>query len=359
MSLHPNKRRYAAMVGVGGVGSGIFFALEGNHTLGREESRGGRLLDRRDYCKLHIVSHYVKRLLGPDFAVIPVGKVGDDQVGVTLLEEMRQAGLDLRYMERSAGERTLFAVCFIYPDGSGGNLTGNHSACASVDDSFVGRAEPEFVRLAGKGIALAMPEVPLPARRKLLEFGTTYGFLRAASFTSAEMRQIVQDDTLQLVDLLGINLDEAAAAVGISTEDKDPEVIVEAAVEALSSIDNRLQITITAGRRGSWSWDGRSLIHLPAFPANVASTAGAGDAHLAGIIAGLTAGLPLAGAHELGALTAALSITSPHTINPDVDRGSLREFASAIRAPLSDALRELLANTSRGAQHGQSRKTYA
>ncbi len=342
--LTPSQYRYAAMIGVGGVGSGIFFALEGNHTLGREESRGGRFLDRRDYCKLHIVSHYVKRLLGPDFAVIPVGRVGDDQIGASLLAEMRQVGLDLRYMERAEGEPTLFAVCFIYPDGSGGNLTGDHSACASVDPSFVSRAEPDFVRFAGKGIALAMPEVPLQARMKLLELGTTYGFLRVASFTSAEMRQVVVDDSLLRVDLLGINLDEAAAAMGISPEDRGPEAIAENAVQTLSSLNNSLQVSITAGRKGSWSWDGTWLVHVPAFPAKVVSTAGAGDAHLAGIIAGLTAGLPLLEAHRLGALTAALSVTSPHTINPEIDRDTLREFAAAIQAPVSEPLRALLAN---------------
>ena len=57
------SRRYRAMIGAGGIGSGAFFALDGEHTLGREESRSGRLLDRRDYCKLHIISHYVKALL--------------------------------------------------------------------------------------------------------------------------------------------------------------------------------------------------------------------------------------------------------------------------------------------------------
>ena len=56
--------RYRALIGTGGIGSGMFFALDGNHTLGREESRSGHFLDRRDYCKLHIVSHYVRRLLG-------------------------------------------------------------------------------------------------------------------------------------------------------------------------------------------------------------------------------------------------------------------------------------------------------
>lgn len=51
---------YQAMIGTGGIGSGVFFALDGDHTLGREESRSGRFLDKRDYCKLHIISHYVK-----------------------------------------------------------------------------------------------------------------------------------------------------------------------------------------------------------------------------------------------------------------------------------------------------------
>ena len=60
------SRRYDVVVGTGGIGSGIFLALEGNRTLGREESRPADLLDQRDYCKLHIVSHYVRRLLGPD-----------------------------------------------------------------------------------------------------------------------------------------------------------------------------------------------------------------------------------------------------------------------------------------------------
>ena len=55
---------YHKIVGVGGIGSGIFFALEGNHTLGRNESRTATLLPVRDYCKLHIVLHYVAKLLG-------------------------------------------------------------------------------------------------------------------------------------------------------------------------------------------------------------------------------------------------------------------------------------------------------
>ena len=99
--------RYRALIGTGGVGSGSFFALEGDHTLGREESRAGRFLDRQDYCKLHIVTHYVQVLLGPGFHVIPASKVGDDDIGRRLLIEMQEIGLDTRYIVVSPGDATL------------------------------------------------------------------------------------------------------------------------------------------------------------------------------------------------------------------------------------------------------------
>ena len=168
----------------------MFFALDGNHTLGREESRSGHFLDRRDYCKLHIVSHYVCRLLGRGFPVIPLGMVGADEVGDRLLGEMAEVGLDLRYVGRAEGRGTLYALCLIYPDGSGGNVTENDSACAAVDAGWIARAEAEFARFAGAGIALALPEVPLEARQKLLALGTAHGFLRVASFTTAEILEL-------------------------------------------------------------------------------------------------------------------------------------------------------------------------
>lgn len=328
MGREASRYRYRALIGTGGIGSGVFFALDGDHTLGREESRSGRFLDRRDYCKLHIVSHYVQALLGPDFTTIPIGKVGRDEVGDRLLAEMREVGLDLRYVEQVDDRPTLFAVCFIYPDGSGGNLTANDSACAAVNGEQVQHAEPDFARYAGQGIALALPEVPLAARRALLEMGSRYGFLRAASYTSAELGQAAREGDLSHVDLLAVNLDEAAAAAGLPAEARPPEAIVEAAVGVLSSRHPGLWLTITAGSRGSWSWDGSALAYVPAYRVPVVSTAGAGDAHLAGTLAGLARGMTLAEAHELGALTAAMSVTSPHTINKEITRHSLRVFVA-------------------------------
>jgi sugar/nucleoside kinase (ribokinase family) len=346
LQVDVSASRYQAMIGVGGIGSGTFFALSGNHTLGREESRGGRFLDRRDYCKLHIVSHYVKTLLGPDFCTIPIGLVGDDEVGRRLVDEMVDAGLEMSYVKRSSGDQTLFSFCFVYPDAGGGNLTTDDSACGKVDAVYVALAEPEFARYTACGLALAVPEVPLEAREKLLQLGTQYGFYRVASFAAEEVSAAIDMGMLQRTDLLALNVDEAAAAAGLSL-DTLPESnyafeAAKTAVEGLRGKNPDLLISITAGKNGSWSWDGEELVHVPAFQAEVVSTAGAGDAHLAGIIAGLVAGLTLPQAQELGTLVAAHSVTSPHTIDKRINRRTLQSFADKSQAPICDVVKTLL-----------------
>jgi sugar/nucleoside kinase (ribokinase family) len=334
--------RYQALLGTGGIGSGMFFALDGDHTLGREESRSGRFLDRRDYCKLHIITHYVKALLGPDFPVIPAGQVGADDTGAALLSEMAEMGLDLRYVGRVPGRQTLRALCLIYPDGSGGNLTANDSACATVDAAYIAALEAEFALFAGQAVALAAPEVPLAARRHLLELGTRFGCWRVASFTSAEMPEVLAGDILRHVDFLAMNLDEASGIAGAQAGSQEPQDLAEAVIRCLALRSDHLQLAITAGRLGSWTWDGASLAYVPAFPVQVVGTAGAGDAHLAGIIAGVACGLPLAQAHELGALTAAMSVTSPHTISKEITRVTLSAFARTIDASISPAVARFL-----------------
>src|SRR5258705_12092299 len=93
---------YQQIVGIGGIGTGVFFALEGDPTLGRNESRPGKLLDVKDYGKLHIVLHYVAKLLSsrPEspFHVVPIGNVGDDEAGRRLPQEMKEVGLDIRHL---------------------------------------------------------------------------------------------------------------------------------------------------------------------------------------------------------------------------------------------------------------------
>jgi sugar/nucleoside kinase (ribokinase family) len=320
-------RNYDAMIGTGGIGTGTFFALSGNHTLGREESRGGKFIDRRDYCKLHIISHYVQRLVGGDFQTLPVGRVGDDAAGRRLLKEMHAEGLDLSLTAMMPGAQTLNCICLLYPDGSGGNLTVTDSASGCVTPADIKKAAPWFAKHHSRGIALAVPEVPLAARLELLELAGQHRFLRTASFSSEEMAMVRESALLSQVDLLAINLDEAASLSETNTR-VDAEAIVQGVADTLARQHPHLSLSITTGAIGSWVVERGALHFIPSPKVEVQSAAGAGDAHFSGILAGLAGGLPLVDAQWIGILAGAMSVTSPHTIHPGIDRPSLRAFAA-------------------------------
>jgi ribokinase len=345
LAITTAQRHYDALIGVGGIGTGRFFAMNGNHTLGREESRGGYFLDRRDYCKLHIIAHYVQTLLGPKFGTYPIGKVGDDDEGKGLIAEIQEAGLDLRYIQTVPNGQTLSSFCFVYPDGSGGNLTTDDSVNASVDAAYVQRARPTFAAFAKRGIALAVPEVPLEARLKLVELGSANGFFCVAALTTEEITSALAYPILHKTDLVALNLDEAAAIGCVEADQEQPLSVVQAAINNLNKIKSDSWIAITAGSKGSWTWDGDFLNHCSAIKTNMASTAGAGDAFLAGTLVGLTANLTLAQAQELGTLVAGLSVTSPHTIHPGIDRCTLKAFADEHQVPVSNIVSKLLQAT--------------
>lgn len=331
---------YDLVIGTGGIGTGIFLALEGDHTLGREESRLAELLDQRDYCKLHIVCHYVKRLLGDDFPVVPIGKVGADEAGRSVLEEMRSTGLDLTYVGTST-RPTLFAVCFLYPNGDGGNLSTSRSASAAVSAEDVYLARPVLQRHCGRGIAVALPEVPLSARAALLQLATEHEFLRVATLVPGEVEEALALGLLRSVDLLCVNIDEAAALGGVAVETAATSEVVEAAVRRLSQMHPQMSVVLTAGRQGSWAWDGRSLTHAPAVAVEPVSSAGAGDAHLAGLVVATVRGLDLASANLFAGLVSGLKVTSRHTINHDIDPASVVAASEQHARPLPPALLEL------------------
>jgi sugar/nucleoside kinase (ribokinase family) len=350
---------YRLLVGVGGIGAGMFFALEGNHALGRNESRQGRLLDVRDYCKLHIVAHYPAVLLGAredrgPFHVVPVGNVGIDEVGLRLRAEMERAGMDVRFVGALPGRPTLLSVCFQYPDGSGGNVTTVGSAAALVSDHDVDRVEGW---LSPGAFALAAPEVPLPVRRHLLRRATERGALRVASLTTAEIEEARETGVLSIVDLLALNEDEAAALARAPFAPEAPEPCLRRCAETALAFQPGMRLIVTAGARGSFAFDGAAWTHVPALAVPVVSSAGAGDALLGGVLVGLAAGLPFAGpfsshaglverplasALDLGVLLAAFKLTSPHTIPPDLSLDALVAFAREQGVVFADGFRRLL-----------------
>jgi sugar/nucleoside kinase (ribokinase family) len=338
---------FRRLVGVGGIGTGMFLALEGDRTIGRTESRAARLLDLRDYCKLHTVTHHVAVLLGarPEgepFHVVPIGAVGDDEPGERMRGEMRAAGMDVERVRTVRDRPTLFSVCFQYPDGEGGNLTTTDSAASTLGDADV---EAAAHLLDARTIALAQPEVPIEPRRRLLELAGERGAFRAASFVSLELDEARAAGMFELVDLVALNAHEAAAIAGAELDLARPAALLERCAAAFGDAT----VVVTAGAAGAFAIHDGRWVHRPVPPVDVVSTAGCGDALLAGVLAGLATGLPTIGegdafddALSLGVLLASLNAASPHTIAPDADLVSVRELAVRSEVPVRGALARAL-----------------
>ncbi len=341
---------YEAIIGVGGIGTGCFFKLEGDHTLGRNESRPGQLLDVRDYCKLHIVTHYIAKLVGSEgrnnrFHVVPVGKVGDDAAGESVLQRMQEVGIDTRFVSKTPGKPTLFSVCFQYPDDSGGNITTSNSAAAALSNEDVDAAVDEVVAPGGnRVIALSVPEVPLLARRHFLSRARQAAAFCVASFVSAEIAAAKELGCFELLDLLAVNQSEAAELMGTPFSKQEPEAFVEQCLWFVNDCHPDLRLMVSAGNHGVYGFARGTWNFCPAPAVAVASTAGAGDALLSAVIAAIAAGIPflnedmaterlnasIATALEFGVLLASYKVTSPHTIHPGACLDTLVEFAGKL-----------------------------
>jgi ribokinase len=345
----PADAPFRRLVGVGGIGTGMFLAVEGDRTIGRTESRAARLLDVRDYCKLHTVAHHIAVLLhagprGEPFHVVPVGVVGADDAGHRMVAEMRAVGMDVARVRTTPDRPTLFSVCFQYPNGEGGNLTTGDSAAAALSADDVHAAAD---LLDERTIALAQPEVPLDPRRRFLETAGDRGAFRAASFTSMELEEARAEGLFALVDLVALNAHEAEAVAGAELDPAHAGAFLRRCADAFAG--DRTRVVVTAGAAGAYAIEGDRWIHRPAPAVDVVSTAGCGDALLAGVLVGLAVGAPLIGERDaraddaltLGVVLASLNATSPHTIRPGATLAAVRDLAAGSGIAFGGALAAL------------------
>lgn len=327
---------FQTVIGTGGIGSGVIYRLQGAHDLGRNESRLAQRVDQRDFCKLHIIFHYIAVLcrdLGLKVRVYPVGAVGPDPEGQSLLAQMKQAGMHIKFVRTLADARTLFSVCYQFPDGSGGNITELNSASGKVSAAMIRAAATALCPAGPRCLALAAPEVPFESRLTLLRLAKRNHAITAASFVADEMAVVRRQKCLALVDLLSINLEEAAALAAVAARQPAP-TIVAACRRSVQKVNPRIQLCITDGKNGAYGIAAGQVEYLRALRVPVVNTAGAGDAALAGLIVGVLTGQPFLSRTgnsclALSRLVSAMSVTSPDTIHFGLNLKSLRAFAAA------------------------------
>ncbi|TFG10894.1 hypothetical protein EU538_00365 [Candidatus Thorarchaeota archaeon] len=116
----------------------------------------------------------------------------------------------------------------------------------------------------------------------------------AANIDTRTIRQI-----LRLVDVIKINRTEAF----LMTDDKDPFVAAEILVEWGAPL-----AAVTLDSEGSIVYDGKDFFVVPAYPAKITETYGAGDAYLAGFALRTIEGASLAECGAFGTAAASMMI---------------------------------------------------
>ena len=323
--------RFHTILGTGGIGTGSMWYLDDDRILSRNESRPGVLSDARDYCKQHIILHYLAKALADDSHVYAIGKIGQDAAGTRLLEEMREAGMDVSCVGIQKDSVTMQSVCLQYPDHCVCNVTTSNSACQHVDAEYIhqciGRLAP---RWDSNVLIVAAPEVPLAARTALLRIGKQHSAFCVASALCEEAEEFVLCGGLDICDLLVINLEEAEVMFKGSAADID---LFADSVQA--QIPQTLTVIVTLGKDGSLVLDKSRKAKGAAAPIEkVVSTAGAGDAFTAGVLCGIHFGYDLFDstggrtALDFGHFFAGRSVMCKHTIDSSITANVVSQFVS-------------------------------
>jgi sugar/nucleoside kinase (ribokinase family) len=87
-------------------------------------------------------------------------------------------------------------------------------------------------------------------------------------------------------------------------------------------------VAVTQGSKGALVVTADQTIEVPAYPIDVVDTTGCGDAFSAGFLRGLSLGLDLEGAAQLGCATAAQVAQGLGTDAGDYSLESVRAFAA-------------------------------
>jgi len=237
-------------------------------------------------------------------SVAAASLVGDDPWGGFIRERLAAAGVDTAAVQTVAGAATSTTAVLIDPSGER-SFAHHVGACTVIDGAWLERLMPLFgeARWAILGYAGLLPGLEphlAGVARRLRDAGCRVVLETAGG--GGSLADVAP--ALPFLDLYVPSLDEAAAQTGR----REPAAIIDR-YRALGATG---LLGVKAGTAGSLlSPAADKWVEIPCLPAPapVADTTGAGDAFLAGLVAGIVRGMSTREAGLLGAATAACCVT--------------------------------------------------
>jgi sugar/nucleoside kinase (ribokinase family) len=325
---------YNKIVGTGGLGVGVIYQMDGNHPIGKSESRKAFLQPYQDFCKIHIILHYVSKLiqdLSIPVPVFPISGLGVDANGNKILNLLEKVGMKLDLVKSLNDRSTLSCICQNYPDGSSSNITEGASACDTLNENLFPEIKTIF---DAKTLFVAAPEVPIEFRQSLLQKAKYAGAFTLASYTSGEIKN-TPNLNFDNVNVLLLNYDETCAFLAVEPE-LSIEELLQKIPQKLHGFLNQSHFIFTNSKEGVYHFHKKEINKLTphAFPSK--NTAGAGDAFFSGILFGLLKGCSIFSSQNecamgWGLLFSRISVESTDTIAFDFNLQRLNQTSQSLQ----------------------------
>lgn len=227
-----------------------------------------------------------------------VGCVGNDDDGTLMLRQLRAEGIDTSEVEVLGAHSSGLAIVYVVRNGDN-SIAVVPGANSQLSATRVRRVVSS--RASRGSVVVVQQEIPADAVRAAVAAADASG---ARVILNAAPAGGPAHELLGLCDPLVVNENEAGHLVGSAVNDR------AAALRAADELARRARsVVITLGADGAvWS-DGRRASHVPApAVADVADTAGAGDAFVGVLATVLADGEGLGAAVEAGVLAGSYAV---------------------------------------------------
>lgn len=226
-----------------------------------------------------------------------IGRLGKDSFGAELRAFLAAQGIDLGYVQQTAGAHTGTAIITVAEADNTIVVIPGSNALVSAEDVGV-------VPLLQGDVAVSQFEIPLPA---IAAFFQRARGAEATTLLNPAPAQAISSELLVLVDILVLNETELGFLAGVELSDCDEAARIIEVARKLQVREDQT-ICVTLGKRGVLALAGREEIAVPGRVVTAVDTTGAGDCFVGAFAAQLAEGAPLRAALAFANAAASISV---------------------------------------------------
>lgn len=232
-----------------------------------------------------------------------MGKVGTDAFGDLILQGLVDNGIDTTGMQQDASTSTSFSFVAVASDGERTfyHYIGANGELCETDLDWEVIKSAKILHIAG---ALVMPRFDGAPMANVLREAKTLGITTSldTAYDATGRWMETLESCLPYVDMFMPSIVEAQHLTGLSE--------YREIVQFLRSRYDIHTIVIKMGENGSYASTPDAEHIAPAYPVNAVDATGAGDAYVAGFLAGTIMGWDLKATAELASATGAACVTA-------------------------------------------------